>query len=523
MTANDGDDARRSGRAPSDRPRAGRADRVRAGLAMLAVALACLAGGLFVLSWYSAQHRLAVGTVSYSVTPIRSGALDLYVPLLDWGVRFEGVRFPARLEVEVRTANRRAVATIARGGLSAAGSVRAQARDGIASYLRKLALLTAAGALSLGLLVVAALRPRRARARLQIATAFVVAAAWAAAVAFLLAPRGSLSDPVYFAHGSDIPIALRAIEAASRGPERLSDSIDSQLLGLARLVTAPGNRVPLTGLPRVAVASDLHNNVVVIASLRRAAAGRPLVVAGDLSDRGTPLETSALRSIASAGDPLVFVAGNHDSDSSSLTLAQAGAIVLTRSGRLLADGRHGPLVVRVGGLRMAGYESPNIRLVAQGYRDRGADVSAEDQAAFRAWLAPLIGRVDVVVVHEPTLAAPAVGALREAGGSGPLVLLSGHTHHQAVRSEGDIVEINGGTAGAGGTGNLDEGQPIGLAIATYQTGPFKPLAVDLVQVAPGTGAGSARRLRLDGGAVSEGDVLAPTPEQADQDNDASRR
>jgi hypothetical protein len=33
-----------------------------------------------------------------------------------------------------------------------------------------------------------------------------------------------------------------------------------------------------------------------------------------------------------------------------------------------------------------------------------------------------------------------------------------------------------------------------------------------VQVAPGTGEGSARRIRLDQGPVTVGDALAPSPE-----------
>ena len=516
MVAPEDEVAPMSARSP-ERRALRRRDRLLTGLAVLAVLLAGFCGGLVLVSSYTAERQLSAGTISLSVAPFHPGALDLYVPLIDWGVRFDAVRFPARLQVELRTADRRAVARVARDGLPAAGTVRAQARDGIASYLRKLAALAAAAALVLALLVVAALRPDRSRARVLVATAVVGAAAWAAAVAFLLAPRGPLSSPVYYAHGEDIPVALRAVEAASRAPGRLSDAIDNQLLGLARLVTAPGNRVPLTGLPRVVLASDIHNNLVVIPSLRRAAAGGPLVIAGDLSDRGTPLETSSLRSIAHAGNPVVFVAGNHDSDTSSRSLARAGVIVLTRHGRLLPDGRHGTLVVRVAGLRMAGYESPNIRLLSQGYRDRGAEIDPVDQAAFSAWLAPLLGRVDVVVVHEPALAASALQAVRDTGARRPLVALSGHTHHQAVRSERGVVEINGGTAGAGGTGNLDERQPIGLAIITYRPDPFKPLAVDLVQVAPGTGAGSARRLRLDGGPVGEGDVLAPSPEQTDGD------
>ena len=119
------------------------------------------------------------------------------------------------------------------------------------------------------------------------------------------------------------------------------------------------------------------------------------------------------------------------------------------------------------------------------------------------------------MVHEPALAQPAVDALREADPSMPLLVVAGHTHRQAVESERSVAEVNGGTAGAGGTGNLTERQPIGLAVVTYRRVPFLPLAVDLVQVAPGTGAGSARRIRLDAGPVSAGDTLAPSPEEPD--------
>ena len=176
-------------------------------------------------------------------------------------------------------------------------------------------------------------------------------------------------------------------------------------------------------------------------------------------------------------------------------------------------GGFGPLVLQVGGLRIAGYESPNERRGSDDYRDRGADVTAVQQDAFQTWLTGLAGKIDVVVVHEPALAQPAVDALRDADPSAPLLVVAGHTHRQAVDSDRSVVEVNGGTAGAGGTGNLTERQPIGLAVVTYRRAPFLPLAVDLVQVAPGTGEGSARRIRLDAGPASAGDARAASPEE----------
>src|SRR6185436_4785571 len=99
--------------------------------------------------------------------------------------------------------------------------------------------------------------------------------------AFLLAPRGDLDRPEYYARGSDIPVALEAVESASQSAERLSEEFESQLVGLARLVRAPSERPALEGVPRLTVASDLHNNLVALPTLRRAAAGGPVLFAGD--------------------------------------------------------------------------------------------------------------------------------------------------------------------------------------------------------------------------------------------------
>ena len=479
-------------------------------VAVCLVVLAAFAGGLAALWSWSEEKRLpSAGTVRLSVTPFHRGALDLYVPLVDWGVRFGGVRLPARLHIDVRTVDRAAAAEVARGGDVPVRRVREEASDAIAQYLRVLAGLVAAAALALGGVAALALRAPG----LGVAAAGV-AVAWAMAIAFLLAPRGELDRPEYYARGSDIPVALQAVESASQSAERLSEEFESQLVGLARLVRAPAERPRLAGVPRVTVASDLHNNLVALPTLRRAAAHGPVLFAGDLTDGGTPLEAAATRRVVRTGRPFVFIAGNHDSDTLSRRLARAGAIVLDQRGRLMPDGRRGPVIARVAGLRVAGYTSPNERRAADGYRDRGAEVTDEQQADFLGWLLPLEGRVDVVMVHEPALAAAALKVLRADPPRDPLLLVTGHTHHQSVDVGDTIAQVNGGTAGAGGTGNLAEGQDVGLAVVAFTRFPFAPRAADLVQVDPGTGAATARRVRLDHGDVRVGDPTAPSPERA---------
>ncbi len=504
----------------------------------LVVALGAAIGGLLALWSFSHGYRLSVGTITMSVSPFRHGALDVYVPLVDWGVRFPGVALPARLNVGVQAVDREAAASIAQGGLGTIDALRDEASGAIASYLKLLAVIAGGAALVLGLLVAAAVRPLRraveapaagtsdaptstdaatetpsrwsrtthrlARNRWWSIPVVTVALGWVAAVALLLAPRGDLPNPVYYAHGADIPVALEAIESVGRSSGQVSAGFDAQIQGLARLVIDPGSRPDLSERPRLTIASDMHNNVLLTPTLARAAADGPVLFAGDLTDTGSPLEVTAVRPVVKAGNPFVMIAGNHDSDRSLQALAREGAIVLTSKGRLLANGRHGDMTVRVNGLRVAGYGSPNMRRASNGYRDRGTEITDEDKLAFAAWFAEIADEVDVVMVHEPSLAEPVIEQLRAERRDQPvdaekpsILFVLGDTHRPAVDAENGVVDVNGGTIGAGGTGNLGDGENASLAIVTYDERPFTPLATDLVTLNPGTGETVARRVRID--------------------------
>ena len=130
----------------------------------LTVAVVCLAStgaGVTALAALRLDRELSVGTVRIFSDPGHHGALDLYVPLVDWGVRFGGVRAPVRLRVDVQRVDRDAAVSVAREG---AGSprviarVKRDARNAIASYLRILVALVFGCALGFGLIVALALR-----------------------------------------------------------------------------------------------------------------------------------------------------------------------------------------------------------------------------------------------------------------------------------------------------------------------------------------------------------------------------
>jgi predicted phosphodiesterase len=476
---------------------------VRHVAAVLLVIAATLAGAFMALNTYTQTQNLSVGQVQISVDPGHKGALDLYVPLVDWGVRFEdAIRFPARLHVDLRTVDRGAVAKVANGGSLDLQDVRGEARDAIKNYLLNLIAITLLSALALGVLVAFAIRHRSGpRLRYKVAAAIATTALIGVALVTLLPPRGKIDEPQYYAFGPDIPRALQAVEAAQASTKQLDQELDAQLVGLAKLVTDPSQRTPITNQPTITVASDLHNNFLALPILEKATNGGPLFFAGDLTDRGSPLEARLVSRVVHLGSKFVFVSGNHDSDSLERDLARLGAIVLTEHGRLNADGSYGAVIQKVAGLRVAGYSDPFERRAGENFKDRfQAEPTPTQQDAFTAWLRPLIGKVDVVMVHEPALFEQALAILQDHPPERPLVFITGHTHKAAIDHFAGVTVINGGSVGAGGTGNLTEPTTMGIARLIFTSEPsFQPLAADQVEIDPGTGSSTAKRERLDGG------------------------
>jgi hypothetical protein len=472
----------------------------RTAVALALVALATLAAGVVAIATFSTERTLSVGTIGLSADVGHRGALDLYVPVVDWGARFPVVRLPVRIKAEVRAVNRTAVTELAEGKPVDVKTVRKEARDAVASYLRVLLVVVLLAELVIGTLAAFAVRARTGpRLRLTLATAVGTAILSIVLLVVLLPPRGQIAHPEYYAHGPDIPRALQAIEEATTSSQVLDEELNAQLVGIARLVEAPARRRPLGTLPRFTLASDLHNNVLALPALEGAAGSGPLLFPGDLTDSGSPVETRIVQRIVNDGHPFVFVTGNHDSDVLMRQLAKAGGIVLTQNGRLLPNGRLGPVIANVRGLRVAGYSDPFMRLRARHYQRAGnPDPTVEQQLAFSSWLRPLLGKIDIVMVHEPALAAQAVEELRAHPPVRPLLMAVGHTHVPSVQRFRNLTIVNGGTIGAGGPTNLTDRSDLSLARVVYALRPhFTPLAADIVKINPESGSATAERRRLD--------------------------
>jgi predicted phosphodiesterase len=465
---------------------------VRTAVALALVVVATLAAGVTALGTFGSERTLSAGTIGLSVDPGHRGALDLYVPVVDWGARFPVIRLPVRLKAEVRAVNRDAVTRLAEGQTVDVKQVRDEAGDAVASYIRVLLVVVLLAELAIGVLAAFAVRARTGpRLRLTLPVAVGTAVLGVVLLIVLLPPHGEISRPEYYAHGPDIPRALQAIEEATNSSQVLDEELNAQLVGVARLVEAPARRRALTpALPRFTLASDLHNNLLALPALEGAAAGGPLLFPGDLTDSGSPLETRLVRRVANDGHPFVFVTGNHDSDVLVRQLRRAGAIVLTQERG----------IVDVRGLRVAGYSDPFMRLRAKHYQRPGKnpDPTPRQQIEFANWLRPLVGRVDVVMVHEPALAAQAIADLRAHPPRRPLVMAVGHTHVPSVTRYRNLTIVNGGTIGAGGPTNLGDRSNLSLARVVYALRPhFAPLAADLVEIDPDSGSATAERRRLD--------------------------
>ena len=65
-----------------------------------------------------------------SIDPGHRGALDVYVPLVDWGARFEAIRAPMRLRVDLQTVDRHVAKGLAEGESLDVNRVRDDAERG---------------------------------------------------------------------------------------------------------------------------------------------------------------------------------------------------------------------------------------------------------------------------------------------------------------------------------------------------------------------------------------------------------
>jgi hypothetical protein len=477
-----------------------------AGAVLLCVVLSVAGSFLALRAADSTSRSVTLGTVDVRVEPARSGRLDVYVPVVDWGVRARPYDAPLAVDLEFRSLDRDAALAALRSGGAADANLdllREELGDVVTDGLRRAALLALAGAAVGGLLggaLVAAWGRRRWLAvgpAAGVAVSIVLVALSVASLARF--DYGALREPTFYARGEELPRLLAFSERLFGDGEGYEDSYGAAVAGLTQLIAAAGEENGDAPYARtLLVASDLHSNSLVLPALEEFTRDKMVLLAGDLTQRGTRYELPIVSDVAGLGSPVVAVSGNHDSSPLMRAAASAGVIVLTRSGRLRPDGSSdGVPVALLGGLHVAGWDDPaESPDGAPGRRPRGLAEGAlrNAQQEFLTWFEGLPVRPDVILVHRHELAHGLLDRLA-AGDGEPVLIVTGHDHDGHVDRLGDHVLVDGGSVGAGGIFGVGE-EPSGLA-QVHLDDEGRARAVDLIEVEPATGEGSAQRINLD--------------------------
>jgi predicted phosphodiesterase len=441
-----------------------------------------------------AVTTFTLGTVESRVGPATSGRFDVYVPIVDWGVRARPYGAPLAIDLQFRSLDRDAALAAVRSGPAAQRNVRLledELRESVYAGFHRAALAALAGGLVGGFLagtvLVAFGRRRRWLPGGTIAGfATSSAAVLLTGVSLVGADWGALRQPTFYAHGSELPKLLSFSDQILTAGETYTDSYDRAVAGLENLIAATDRPARAPAVKTVVLASDLHSNGLVLPVLAEYSDGKPVFFVGDFAELGTHLEEGVVPEVAELGAPVVAVSGNHDSRSLMDALAHEGVLVLTR-----ADG-----VVDVDEIAVAGFDDPLERdggLAGHALKLK-TDAKASAEQELIAWFEALPRRPDVVLVHQHGLAHALLDHLAAGEGDSVLVL-TGHDHRQHVERAGDHVLIDGGTAGAGGPFAIGEA-PAGFALL-HLTAANRIQAADLVQVEPLSGEGSARRVVFD--------------------------
>jgi predicted phosphodiesterase len=489
--------------------------RRRAGLALIA-AVCGLAGawaaprvvgpGTYGTTVAEVQLRLAVST------PGQRG-MNLYVPLADWGLRAEVFDAPVRVGLEPRRINRvGVVGIVSSGGRGAVSELRSQLDGSLRSAVLRFTLISLAGALAGGLLALLIWHGLGIRGRRRL----LLAPAGAAGLTVLLIgvlggwtavsyDATKLERPSFYASGEELERILVQADALRRSSRKYADRVDNAVRAITGLIGDRGGGAasplaPQTGggeTTRLVLASDIHNNLLTLPTLRRYAHDQLTVLAGDFTINGSRAETPLLERMAAVGDPVVAVSGNHDSPGIMRALERRDVIVLDHD-----DG-----VRTIAGLDLAGFEDPLMlggREFPKGIR---AGISFGDipdgHERFLAaieqrwqWWQALPSRPDVLVVHQESLGQALANLIWATEPDGPpLTILVGHTHRQRMDRYGPVTVVNSGSIGAGGLFGIGS-QDVGLAILAMRAdGGLE--ATDLVAQDPSTSAARARRVITD--------------------------
>ena len=484
----------------------------RRALLSLVVVVCALAGA------WAAPRIVGPGSYETDVATLRlqlavsvpsERGVSLFVPIADWGLRAPVVGAPVKVSVEPRAIDRAGVARAVTGSGAAEIALLRQDLDrALVKLIVRTLLIMLAGALVGGGLAVLVWYVLGVRGRRLL----IAPAAAVGLVAVVLGVLGvwarttwdpaRLERPDYFASGVELQRILDQSHALRAAGTKYSERVNSSIRSIAGLLddrSGPGGiggaAPSATATERVVLASDIHNNLLTLPTVRRFSTGRLTILDGDFTINGGRMEAPLAGRVADLGDPVVAVSGNHDSPGIMRTLERRGVTVLDHD-----DG-----VQTFAGLKVAGFEDPlefEGREFPTGLRTglSFGDIPDGHERYLRAvqerwqWWQALPERPDVLVVHQEAIGRALANLIWDADPEGaPLAILVAHTHVQRLDRYGPVTTVNSGTAGAGGVFGLGT-QSVGLALMDFDRATGDLFATDLVQMNPANSAARAQRV-----------------------------
>lgn len=315
----------------------------------------------------------------------------------------------------------------------------------------------------------------------------------------------AFENPTYHGELTRAPELLMSAQDLWRNYNRWEDRVP-QLVNRIVLFYQQMDRVSSISpaeekkLLRVLQISDLHNNPLgmkLAQSLAKEYNVDLVLVTGDITDFGHPLEADLLQRWQEFTVPVAVISGNHDSQTIMRKLSEYPDVTV------LPDGK----IVTLAGLKLMGYGDPAAARISTG------DVNST-QPELRALTKRIRQRfagkpaVDILMVHNFRVAGDLFGIAP--------VILTGHSHSAKFLQRDGKVLINPGSTGAAGiryfAGKF--GTTYGAAVLSFSPKNHRLILVDYIALDGPAGNYTITRHNLS-------EVNAPQPPAeltAPQDN-----
>ena len=445
----------------------GRSRWSRAGRALLVAAVALVSAGAAVSAWGGSSRDIGPLETRLSLVPSISGGVTVGVPPLG-RLALDTHDGPLRVRATVTgidPGRARSLLTSQDPGRTVTAQVTADSQDAVAAAAARAVLiaLLASG-------VTCAVVFRRRQAVLAGTAAVAVFLVGSAGVAVATLRTEALNEPTFDGLLVKAPALIGRVESFDAYSERvaqLTANVAGVYGGLATLPAAPSG-----DSTRILWVSDIHLNPQgfdVMAQLVEQFDVSAIVDTGDLTDLGSMAENRLISAVGTFGVPYLYVRGNHDSRSVTQAFVERQPGV-----RALEEGD----VVEIDGVRFAGVGDPTftpnkqVQTVSEANDEKLRAAGEQLRQTLLAEPSP----VDVVLVHQPKVAAELFGAV-------PLIL-DGHAHKRGSRFEAGTLELTQGSSGGAGLRTLDtdEALPLQLSVLHFDPADGALLAVDDVTV-----------------------------------------